>query len=115
MNAKLLARLPKTIELGYKTFDLKLLDADYNHHTVGSMDFIPGVITIAHTKQDAAHEIVNTVIHEPLHAIWRMLSLGCDPDYEERAVTGIANGFTDLLRRNPGYRRWINDALESET
>ena len=114
MNAKLLARLPSEIQLGYKTFTVKVIEANDCHDFAGRMDFLPGVISIAHDRNYADHEMVNTVIHEPMHAIWRLHDLGGDKDYEEHVVTVLSNGLTDLLRRNPPLFDWIGEALHGE-
>lgn len=115
MNAQLIAGVPKTIELGYKTFNVRIIEAHPGHPLAGSLDFHPGNLTIEHDKNYAPHELVNTVVHEALHAIWRLSDIGGDQQHEEYVVTVMANGLTDLMRRNPDLMGWIKEALESET
>jgi hypothetical protein len=50
------------------------------------------------TGSDPA-EIADTLLHETLHAIWRHYALD-DNAEEERAVTLLAHGLTQVLRDN---------------
>lgn len=88
------------IKLGYRTWRLLLTDTpdegtvEYANHTVYIKPGRPPV------------EEMNTLIHELLHVVVhdRALMPGDLEEHEEKLVTGMANGLTELLLRNPVLR-----------
>lgn len=50
---------------------------------------------------------MDTVIHEILHGIVAEYEVGVDGRKEERWVTLLANGLTDVLKKNPNLIEWI--------
>jgi hypothetical protein len=45
-------------------------------------------------------ETVDSIVHEVLHGVWKMMDLGLE-DEEEHVVTALATGLTTVLRDNP--------------
>jgi hypothetical protein len=52
-----------------------------------------------------------TMIHEILHAVWDTQGLG-DNDAEERIVTCLALGLSQVIRDNPDFVAWMQQNLE---
>lgn len=54
---------------------------------------------------------VDSVLHELLHGIWRVNVLNLErmsvADSEEKVVSVIATGLTQLLQANPALRKWL--------
>jgi hypothetical protein len=54
---------------------------------------------------------VDSVLHELLHGIFRVNALHLEKmsvaDSEEKVITVIATGLTQLLKANPGFRKWL--------
>ena len=54
--------------------------------------------------------VMNTLIHEVFHACWFVGGLE-DTDEEERVVNTLANVYSQVLRDNPCYSKYIQDCL----
>lgn len=52
--------------------------------------------------------IADTLIHEILHGIYRTYSVS-DDDGEERVVSVMATGLTQVFRDNPRLVKWLHD------
>ena len=117
--AKRSVRLPAKIELGYKTFTVQTFDPGPLGHLAGAINRFRDKIAI-NVDQPNGYEAVNTVIHECVHAIYWLSDLGKQDSEdnseaeEERIVTAISNGFTELFRRNPDLVQWIVANLKEE-
>jgi hypothetical protein len=61
-------------------------------------------------------ELADTVLHELMHAVvkFRTLKRGKDEDideHEERVVTNMAHGLTQIFRDNPEFARWYMETI----
>lgn len=89
------------VKVGYKEYKVveqvlqTATDVNYGMHD-GSKSTI--YINPEWCKKDCRH--ANTLIHELLHAIYDVYHIQ-DTDDEERTVTTMANGLTQVLKDNP--------------
>jgi hypothetical protein len=111
--------LPDTIDLGYRKYRFMLVsqdDLDYTVKNFGSMGAHHGYksqLLISKPKHCNGAELVNTVLHEVSHAAMAIYGPGSiELEDEEACVTAIANGITELFRRNPSMLDWVKDSLE---
>jgi len=89
-------KLPKLIKIGALTYDVlkyKFLGEELS----GQCDSDKQIIRI--DDKDADNVVVNTLLHECLHGIYRDRGL-IEGDDEERIVAAFANGIQALLRDN---------------
>ena len=102
-------KIPKSLKVG--CYDVKLeemsgKDAADKH---GDCDFDD--LVIRYERNDNKDVLLNTLIHEPLHALWRFYDLGASAK-EEKAVTLLSNGLHQLLKDNPEYANLILKGLK---
>lgn len=57
---------------------------------------------------------LDTVIHEILHGIVAEYDVGVDGRKEERWVSLIANGLTDVLNKNPKLVEWLSQQAQKD-
>lgn len=76
-------------ECGHQTLEIRI---DFDHHP----------------RQSA-----NTLLHEITHAIWWAYGLQAADD-QERTVTVLANGWSQVWRDNPSIFAWIVSMLTDE-
>lgn len=96
--------LPSRIELGYMSILIEEVD---------EIDIPEDAIGIYHRAQNRIRirkglsrtERANTLVHELFHAIYKQYRLSTEVDdaeeVEELVVNSMANGWIELLRRNP--------------
>jgi hypothetical protein len=61
----------------------------------------------------AEKEVVDTLMHEILHAINHMFGIKfAGHEDEEIIVNALAHGITTAMRDNPDFFRWMIDTLE---
>lgn len=90
--------LPTEIHLSYRTFEI---DVD-ERAPVGSMHgFYDPYGSLRINPHFNPEEVVNTVFHELLHAIWHLYSVSDDQETEEKLVNVFGNGLTEVIKRNP--------------
>ncbi len=101
---------PATIKVGYTTLDVVpfSLDLAATPNLYGRFDRAACTIEY-HAKQHPQH-ILDTFIHEVLHACWAQAALSDDDD-EERIITGLSNAFTQVLKDNPEFLKWIRSVV----
>jgi hypothetical protein len=111
--------LPDTIDLGYRKYTFMLVsqdDLDYTVKSFGSLGAHHGhkaQLLISKSKHSNGAELVNTVLHEVSHAAMALYGPGeITLEDEEACVSAIANGITELFRRNPSMLDWVKDSLE---
>ena len=92
--------MPKELCLGYLTIavEYKAMEG-----ATGQYDAHPPRIAIA--PEQRIDQEANTLLHESLHAMWDHFSLPADE--EERCVTLLANGLTELIVRNPDLLKYL--------
>ena len=102
---------PQSVSLGYKTFTVHYIPIGLFSEEQGKMAHTSGMIVVDPTFAPA--EVVNTFLHECLHIVWTNCLLGSDDDKpdEEKAVTAMGNGVTELFSRNPDIMKWITRCL----
>lgn len=98
----------KRLKIGRRCYEVK---HQYLAKEYGLVDLTQGVITIDETQPP--FEVVETTIHEILHAVWAGRRL---PERvgEERAVTTLAQGLAVVFRDNPGLLRYIESLIVNE-
>ena len=86
------------IKIGYQTYTF-VVDPELDGSD-GECDVEKSVIRL-HPDQHG-WRLVNTTIHETLHAVWdQWVDPQVDDETQERIVAGIANGLTAILADNP--------------
>lgn len=105
-------QLPKTIRVGYQT--CKVICGEYMDDTQGCYTTNTGDIVI--NSRDGNVEMVNTVLHEALHAVthnYGMREIIDDEDKEEYIVTTLGNALTQVFLDNPALLDWIKENLHN--
>lgn len=102
--------LPSSLRIG--PFDVKVIildqldgDDDWGEYLHGSL-----IIHIVSPQPTPSHA-ADTVVHEINHALWRISNLR-DSDDEERIVSALATGWTQVYRDNPKLIQWIASACQ---
>ena len=86
------------IQIGYKTYKIDYIDNPMgDNHGICHKD--DGKIFI--DKDQPPEDLLNTTIHEILHAIFHCYGSDADDEEEEKNVTFLANGITEVILRNP--------------
>lgn len=107
------------VQIGYKTYTIDYIDNPMgdNH---GICQNEKGKIFI--DKNLPTSDLMNTTIHEILHAIFYSYGILTDEDEEEKIVVALANGITEVVLRNPELLRKlgkmtkeINNATEKNS
>ena len=102
--------VPTHIKLGYRTLVIepKIMD-DFG-------EYVNNENKILYNSKQTPPELVNTIIHELLHAIWqdRVAELVSDKK-EETIVNALANGLMTLLCDNPDMLKFLTDGMINET
>lgn len=57
-----------------------------------------------------AHQAAETMIHEVLHTVYTLWAID-DKDDEERTVSALSHGVTQVWRDNPKLVAWIEKSL----
>jgi len=94
-------KLPlKLIKLGHQ--DLLVRDFTDNEHPNYKGFFYPDIAEIALNLKSfkTNQSMLNTLLHEILHAVWKNKGLETEDD-EEACVLLIANGLIEVFKRNP--------------
>lgn len=87
----------REIRVGYRTFRIEHFPDGFGERLDGQTDFDRGVINLSAGLTAQARSCV--ILHEILHIIWDQAALQ-DGDTEERIVTAMANGLSQVLRDN---------------
>ena len=100
----------KKIKIGYKVYSLidntKVLDGlklSGRHSNLYHL--------IEYSSNYPASEVVDTLIHEMLHACWD-LHVTNEHTEEEAVVTGLAHGLTQVFKDNPKLVQEMQDLLK---
>ena len=99
--------VPTHIKLGYRTLSIepKLME-DFG-------EYINNENKILYNSRATQPELVNTIMHELLHAIFedRIVSLVSDKN-EETIVNGLANGLISTLYDNPKLLKFFYNNIK---
>lgn len=97
----------------------------YRDYTIRDWDLIDGeaarafgrlssnTATIYVDRSSEPEKVVNTTLHELLHAVWHEMCIS-DEDDEERTVTALANGLTQVMRDNPAFIIGLVNQIEGQ-
>lgn len=106
--------MPREVVLGYRTITVNAMPFDDDMlKSVGFMSQNRNSLTVVDCGR--GFENVNTLVHELLHFVYKDNSLhqlsDDKDDAEERVVSIMANGMTEILVRNPDLLEWIRSEL----
>jgi hypothetical protein len=103
-------KLPKSIRVGPYDYRIELWDnaAARASHRFGEFSSIEGCIRIQHDLANIP-QLVDVVIHEACHALYSAYQI-MDDDKEERIVSSLGTGWTQIFRDNPALVQWFSDA-----
>ena len=104
-------KLPKVIKVGGFDIEVKPLEnlESLAHGINGHFSAIEHVIRIDRTLPKL--KLMDTLLHEVLHAIYNVGNIS-DEDEEERIVSIMASGLTQVLRDNPKLRKFFDDCIK---
>lgn len=104
---------PKSVKLGYREIEIGSADLEWelkNRKCHGVFDRVKKEITYSKRLNDTPPELLNTIIHELVHAVLNMSGMEHIPDnQEESIVVAVSNGFTELCIRNPDLVDWVSE------
>lgn len=109
-----MAELPKILRIGYQRVQV-IPEKSSMGASLGQYN--TETATIKLNLDYPQVEIINTLIHEALHAVWHNYGLQVafpDEDGHELIVTTMANGLTQVFRDNPDLLEWVRDGLSAE-
>lgn len=110
--AKLVASLPDSIRVGPFDIGISLLSVGQSlgDGKWGHFNQIGQEIALM-AEFPTCPKAVDTFLHEITHAIWWAVGVQ-DNDGEERTVTALATGWTQVFRDNPWLLDWLKKALK---
>lgn len=97
----------KSVKVGPTDFSIEYVPL--NDEIFGDFSYINSRIRIEENLKGSA--LVDTVLHEILHAIWKLGQLKDKREDEERAVAIMATYLTQVLRDNPKMLTWLKKNL----
>ena len=97
----------KSVKVGPTDFSIEYVPL--NEELFGDFSYINSRIRIEENLKGSA--LVDTVLHEILHAIWKLGQLKDKREDEERAVAIMATYLTQVLRDNPKMLTWLKKNL----
>jgi predicted nucleic acid-binding protein len=97
----------KSVKVGPTDFSIEYVPL--NDELFGDFSYINSRIRIEENLKGTA--LVDTVLHEILHAIWKLGQLKDKREDEERAVAIMATYLTQVLRDNPKMLTWLKKNL----
>lgn len=106
--------MPSSIKVGYRTYTIRtwdILEAD-NANAWGLCDHANGIIWLC-TEIDPKI-VVDTLLHEIMHAIWNYMGLD-EKHGEEPIVHRIGTGLTQVFCDNPQLVQWIQSVVSEKT
>ena len=99
----------KTVRIGPN--DVNIDYTNLNGEIFGDYSYINNLIRIEKTLTGGP--LVDTVLHEILHAIWRLGQLNDVREAEERAVSVTASYLAQVIRDNPELIAWLQKEMSS--
>lgn len=106
--------LPDEIKVGFRSYRVFLHAEELagpDGPAVGQCRHNASEIHVA-TSQPP-REIANTLLHEIMHGIWDVYTLGeTVKNDEESIVNCLTNGLCGVIRDNPGLAKWFAAVLE---
>ncbi|MFN4975282.1 MAG: hypothetical protein ACK5GV_08565 [Bacteroidota bacterium] len=114
-NKKKALKVPNKVKIGYSLFNIESRDEAWKERNgaVGMCKVDKSLIE--YCKEQSQPEIVNTIIHEILHAVVYMFDIDFDTaKKEECLVTKMANGLHTLILDNPELLKWLVESCKNE-
>jgi hypothetical protein len=108
-------KLPPSITLGYREYRVEDIPDEEADKNVGWHYPQKQIIQIDRHRLPPS-EVVNTFVHEVLHAIFSVAhyEFASDED-EENTVTCMANGLTAFFKNNPEAIVWIMNTVGADS
>lgn len=105
-------KLPlKKFKLGYREIQIRGFLDNENPGLYGSYYPNRNIIAINLDGMETEQELMNTVLHELLHAIWyeKRLDRKEGSPTEEEVVLAFSDGLCEVFKRNKNMVKYIND------
>ena len=102
--------LPNSVELGYRTMQIVVVESGGLSDKHGHCDIERKKIVVDKSSHSDDVEAMDTILHEILHVVYKNGHLGKpddDDEVEERVVSIMSNGVIELFRRNPKFLEWF--------
>jgi hypothetical protein len=110
---ELVQTIPTPIKVGTLTYTVEtffpLKDPETNEEVAGLCVFDTQTIKVNGIAASNEY-VVDTVLHELLHAVWSERGLPKTPK-EERAVKALGTGLVALFQDNPKLLAWVKKGL----
>jgi len=100
---------PRKIRIGPN--DVNIEFTSLNGEIFGDYSYINNLIRIEKTLTGGP--FVDTILHEMLHAIWRLGQLKDVKETEERTVSVTASYLAQIIRDNPELIAWLQKEMSS--
>ena len=100
---------PNKIRIGPN--DVEVQHVSLNGEIFGDYSYINNLIRIEKTLTGGP--FVDTILHEMLHAIWRLGQLKDAKETEERTVSVTASYLAQIIRDNPELIAWLQKEMSS--
>lgn len=106
---------PKFVDLGYRRIEIRMVkEVDPEDKNYGLFIESKNLILVA--EEHKGPDRVNTVLHELLHAMFKLRRLKDareleKDEMEEHLVENLANDLVELYRRNPRLLQWVDHEL----
>jgi hypothetical protein len=107
-------KIPSSVKIGYRSYEIKhwdMLEAN-NCDAWGMCDNTNAIIWVCTDLQPRV--VVDTLLHEIMHAIWYYMGLD-EKHGEEPVVHRLGTGLTQVFCDNPTLVRWIDSAVSEKT
>lgn len=108
-------KIPTTVKIGYSTFKIEPQNSNWKdkNKAVGMCRVEKSLIE--YCSEQSQTEIVNTILHEILHAVIYVFDIEFDTNKKEEClVTKMANGLHTLLSDNPDLMRWLAESCKRD-
>lgn len=102
----------KKLKIGYESYDIDWWTATNATSNEASGEFFAKEKKIGVDSRETGAQLVNTLIHEALHAVVYHQGLKLGDEQEELIVNSMANGLTGILVDNPGFVNWIQENIK---
>lgn len=101
-------QLPSSVRVG--PYDFKIISPVQDQNNWGELSYTEHVIRLR-GNFPSPQMMVDTVLHELLHACWFTGGLGKKVG-EERAVNTLSTQLTQVLRDNPELFMWMRETVK---
>jgi hypothetical protein len=99
---------PKRVKISALDFNIEYVPL--NEQLFGDFSYLNSRIRIE--KNLSGPPLVDTILHEMNHAVWRVWQLKDRKEDEERVVAVMAGAWTQIFRDNPEFSKWMQKELE---